>query len=1765
VAEKPYDSFVADYLARQREAYRQQIMGQSGAPSTPPSNLRSPEPEVGFLGGVIDFFSRPLYAVTNIADKALDLPERFKQGEGLEGVGALAASPFTGFFSGGIMGERRREDKNYTSDILEKASDVINRDNPTYVNKENNIDPVTKGTLGFIGDLALDPLMYVPGGQIAKLANLGLRGVRKIAGAAPKAAATTKASEQVLDTVIGADRNTKAPAKNIGDVAEATNSPAQAGLKLTDRIAEGIKKGQLPQDIAKSSLRGMVNDSKVFRNKSRRNQMDKLLKTWQSGRLVDDLPTFDRVIDFPSWRTTLEGLSLEAKASISVPVKIGGLNLKEGNLKALAEKVQTMPPEEAAAFLNNNAGTLDEIIYQPLYQAFTEGVKANGRADLLGRVPRAMDPEELASNVVGRIATLADTEIRNAEEVFTKPLFNSLRGMNPEEMAKFLDNSQNVLRQKGLVEGMGVISGRSAERNLLRAFDITLEQYRNAVDDLTERVDSLLRSGPAKPIDTAVDDLVTDPGFMVEMRARFAAIGIDDANIIADAARIVKESLAKSFKRNFDESDLKKRGYKPTIGKDGQIYVTDAQLGEGVARILNSYNSGAQNDFYTELSKGMKVLFEGVPLRDEAGNIVSKFVSGRRVYEYEQLPKHVKGGPGSKAYNAYKGFDLAQISEDTTLAALKSAEDFITSKGIPIVIDYAAKGAKRAVQPLRLSDIYEVTKIGYRKLAEDLGLSSVAANRMMQLLFFNADTGMSRAHLMDAVMALMNGASKSDLLTIVTSGTTRYGKKLEPGANWLSGTKNSRFGFFPKNIEFPRNIPGLEPEPLFRQTRRGEEFMGNYAVWNNKVAAETLVDALLAARNGFENVSQIRKQQYLARSIEEFRYISPKVAQQFLRFFKDEQATATAFQATENMGSIVIDYAKAIDATDVAAAYTAGAIRNVIPRTVETASKYSNDFFDAIQVGDRARLEKLREQATEDDFFNLKRSTDEGLDAAEEVASNPGVYGETAEEMAERVRLIETDNPAIEHNGFAQIKSSMQRIIAPLNAKWGMDVKNHLSAWLEFESLGVSTGTYISMLKSLSNLRKKYPTSPNGTPLLTSAMRELQQAMRRGLSTGEDALNIINKQTNAELREATLDLYREIGKVFNVKSKLIVALKNALNSPFGRMGIEPETLNVFFARAGLLGRTEKGMAKLPESGSFIDANKVAKEAAEQGLDRMTVALNQWVDWKIDNPIDFLTNAHSAIYKMSSEITFIDNFRSYMTRQGLSVSNALEAKKLGYVKLSGGSGSHFGILLPDNIYVHEEVAFIFKQMDNAMKPSEFLDTKLGQGIRTFFDPILNRWKTTVTILRPGHHLRNYLGAMSLRFFALGAKYFGWGDDTAGRLLAGIKNNYTDADMLRAQGQMTNSVAKDSEVIIRSKLGNVTARQAQDDMTKYLFIEGKRAEDLMEDGILKTKYSKNVDKFFQYVTFGAGKRGGIVEEVALDVSWYVQHRNITAHYLQALRQALEATPKKPFVRGLTETVVPKTMDEARALALESALKNHPTPNMLSAWEKVFPRRLFPFYTWIKLASVALVESSILNPARTLTTIPKASYNLAVAMGVDPYSMYHPFPEDQLFPSFLTDEMTGPQFEIGGKYVGFSPGFASLDIYNTFADPLEGVTQLTNPMIRIPIELLAGSRLGTQAPITDLSDYLDSSVPGINYVSNITGRSIFGLGAPQAPVERGNKTGFDRSLSAINWTFGISARNYSRPNYINFAEIELRNKAAEEARVEQNLVNFLLGRLD
>jgi hypothetical protein len=119
------------------------------------------------------------------------------------------------------------------------------------------------------------------------------------------------------------------------------------------------------------------------------------------------------------------------------------------------------------------------------------------------------------------------------------------------------------------------------------------------------------------------------------------------------------------------------------------------------------------------------------------------------------------------------------------------------------------------------------------------------------------------------------------------------------------------------------------------------------------------------------------------------------------------------------------------------------------------------------------------------------------------------------------------------------------------------------------------------------------------------------------------------------------------------------------------------------------------------------------------------------------------------------------------------------------------------------------------------------------------------------------------------------------------------------------------------------------------------------------------------------------------------------------------------------------------------------------------------------------------------------------------------------------------------------------------------------MTTPLVKVPLELIGGTQWQTGAKIKDISDYVDSSLPGINYLSNLTGFSttgsiygtLTGTGLDQQlAVSRGDKTDTDKGVSLINWLTGLGVQNMSRQSYIDYAEIEKRNKAARDAAEEE-----------
>jgi hypothetical protein len=267
---------------------------------------------------------------------------------------------------------------------------------------------------------------------------------------------------------------------------------------------------------------------------------------------------------------------------------------------------------------------------------------------------------------------------------------------------------------------------------------------------------------------------------------------------------------------------------------------------------------------------------------------------------------------------------------------------------------------------------------------------------------------------------------------------------------------------------------------------------------------------------------------------------------------------------------------------------------------------------------------------------------------------------------------------------------------------------------------------------------------------------------------------------------------------------------------------------------------------------------------------------------------------------------------------------------------------------------------------------------------------------------------------------------------------------------------------------------------------------------------------------------------------------------------------------FVRNEAPKGYWKNWDDLFAAAAENARRVNPDGSMLAIRESRYARLIVPFYAWNRLMLPQVLGMIADNPGRFMI-LPKASYNLAVSLGVDPQSLQNPFPDDQLFPEFVKSQLLGPVFTINGKYFSLAPGFSQVDVLDTFfGDPGAELPGMVSPFLRIPAELMSGSKWGSQSKIKDLSDYVDSNLPLVNYLSNFTGASttgsllslLQGKGLdPQYQVFRENK-GFGEQLASVgSWVSGLTVSNLSQDNLVNYAELEKMRKAGEQSPDSKN----------
>lgn len=590
---------------------------------------------------------------------------------------------------------------------------------------------------------------------------------------------------------------------------------------------------------------------------------------------------------------------------------------------------------------------------------------------------------------------------------------------------------------------------------------------------------------------------------------------------------------------------------------------------------------------------------------------------------------------------------------------------------------------------------------------------------------------------------------------------------------------------------------------------------------------------------------------------------------------------------------------------------------------------------------------------------------------------------------------------------------------------------------------------------------------------------------------------------------------------------------------FGREGQNALIDNAFF-RENTNVHHLNGLLDYYHVGQQFDVEAAQTAAKENGTTFLSELSKQPQDWKIDDPADFLNKTYTSFVAAQTHQTIAHQFVKMATDMNL----VSRVPKTGYALVANDSGkSIMAKYLPADVYFDDMILRQMNVVDNIMQDSFKWDSRLNDFIKNVFDPVQSAWKYGMTLINPSHHIRNAVSDASLTFMANGIR--GKNSYTHAAQAMATHNGYSNWDAIKAlQGleQLPNA----GKVVAHGKLGQLTAdglyaaAQNRGNLPNYKVLE--QLEEMHGQGGLAKAWDRATESNV------AQKIGGISE--ARD------HYFRLAHFSQYVEQNVNNTKRFKTMKDLLDTASAETR------------RWHPDGSDLTSTERQVFRRLVPFYSWQRKSIPLIIEAMLTHPGR-VSAFPKASYNIAVAMGVNPDSLSDPFPTDQMFPSYLTTQLSGPLFKVDGKYYGLNPGIASNDTLNTYVgnNPLQGILGQVSPIIRSPFELASGSNVGTGGKINDFSDYLDSNTPIAGPISRMTGTSVTGSIVsllqgkgldPQYQTAKGNKQGAEL-VPLLNYLGGVGITPMSQQNQINQAEIEKRNAAAQEGKVHQSGTGF------
>lgn len=528
---------------------------------------------------------------------------------------------------------------------------------------------------------------------------------------------------------------------------------------------------------------------------------------------------------------------------------------------------------------------------------------------------------------------------------------------------------------------------------------------------------------------------------------------------------------------------------------------------------------------------------------------------------------------------------------------------------------------------------------------------------------------------------------------------------------------------------------------------------------------------------------------------------------------------------------------------------------------------------------------------------------------------------------------------------------------------------------------------------------------------------------------------------------------------------------------------------------------------------------------------------QMHEWKIPDISDFLSKMQGTAMEISSRKSVANDWaRRWGSKE----------RKPGYVKIAKsdyakGPMSHFidRDLWYPRYQVHEMK--VFNDMIDAS--TDFRNSKnvFGKFTNNVIDPYMRIWKPSVTIFRPGHHVRNFFGDMAMNY------------------MRGVTSptHYRNATAaMRAGGEFKGSVDELAKLF--------SSKELHDDLTRTLFhYTTKDGTKVPVTGALlySSAYRngtligyRSAEDILSSTGKGAVNRGidRVMRSRPAQLAGTVSENNANFHKLSQLSFELQ---KKLNGKHLT-------LDEAVREANKEVLKYHPDVGGLAPLESKYGRRAFSFYTWMRQAIPRIASATLYKPGRAITPYSKAFYNFQVGMGMDPESMQEPFTNEGLLPSYIREYMSG-NFGVGGTSFVANLGtptetmndlMSSGEESNPFKTVANFAGESLNPLAGLATVFATDSNIaGKYEP--DKGEVVDKTLPILNQIAAISGYSPTGSVTnlfsgtagpvldPQRSVEAGRKEHF-LNTSLLNWITGLGIQPVGTAQQTKFASRENRS---------------------